>query len=418
MDLPAHTLRPSSPLRLLLYVVLALVCAYWVVNLLFSVGLVPVRGSDFAIYYAAANALRLDTHADIYSWSALAQAADAPGSCALFPGVLFVYPPLLAILFRPLTLLPCIAAMHVWTLLNAGLWILSTALLARRLRERWPRHGLLAVTATVATSALFWQALWGLWLGQVHILVLAGIVVAQWLAERKRPMLAGAVLTFVALIKYFPLLLIAYYLLRGRWRVVAGAALAGLLLGGVMVVAVGTGELAHSMLAAFRSVQEQVHPGEDVALFVVLPGIGPALACLVAVLYVAGLGWMWRRGDDALGSAWTVCTLLLISPLVWSYYLVWLVPVYVTYLGAIGLDHKRLLLLAIPLYVATAFPLAQVLDVLATLILWTVMGTLFLRSRGARKAHRHGDEAAAPEGLLARSSVAVVAQSAATFLRP
>ncbi len=392
MDSPARPARRARLVRLMLLAVLALTCGGWLLMVLYSLDIVPIRGTDFAIYYGTARALRLQPGADIYGWPALAQSATAPGACALMHGVLYVYPPLLALLMEPLSLLPCDTAMHVWALINAGCWAVSTALLARYVSARWPARRLLAVTLTVVASFCFWHAYWGFWLGQVHILVLCGIALALYLMESRRPMAAGAVLAFVALIKFFPAFLVGYYLLRGRWRVVAGAALATVLLTGVMLAAVGPAELARSVPAAFSAVRYQVVPGENEALAVALPVVGPALAGLVALLFCVGLWRMWRRGEDAPGYAWALCTLMLVSPLIWSFYLIWLLPVFAVCLGIETLRSRWLLALLFALYVVIALPGPQVLRPLATLALWIVTGVLFVRS--ARSGPTASDPAA------------------------
>lgn len=392
---PAVASRRARLVRLALLAVLALTCSGWLLLVLFSLGIFPNRGTDFAIFYGAARSLRLHPGVDLYGWPAIAQSASAPGACALMVGVLYVYPPLLAMLMEPLSLLPCDTAMHVWALVNASLWALATALLARHLAGRWPARRLLAVTLTVVASFGFWQAYWGFWLGQVHLVVLCGIALALWLAEsRRRPMAAGAVLAFVALIKFFPAFLIGYYLLRGRWRVVAGAALAAVPLVGAMLAVVGPAELARSVPAALGAVRYQVAPGGNEALAVALPGVGPILAGIVAVLFALGLWRMWRRGDDALGYAWALCTLMLVSPLVWSFYLIWLLPAFIVCLGVLRRRDHWLLALLLALYVVLALPGPQMPRPLATLALWIVAGALFLRSARAapEPASRPGEQ--------------------------
>lgn len=365
--------------RLALLVVLALGVTYWLTLMAISVTLVPQRGSDFAIYYAAAEVVRYTPAADLFSWPALVHVTQAHGGCAMFPRPRYVYPPLLAMLLEPLTLVPCGLAMSLWTGINAMLWAGATVLLAWRLQARWPAARLAAVTVVTIASAGFWQAIWGLWLGQVHLVVLFGIVLALVLHERGKPWLAGGVLAVAACIKFFPAFLLFYFLLRRDWKVLGGAAVAGVacILG--MCLAVGVPEVARSLPVATQIVGAQARPGLNEALSIVLPGVGLALAVVIFMVFCAGVVAARGVGSDQLGATWAICTMLLVSPLVWSYYLVWLLPVFATCLGALPRDRRATIVLAIA-FVAVAFPVPQVFVPLATLALWIVTGALFLRS--------------------------------------
>lgn len=373
-------IRQPAVARRALLVALILGVVYWLVIIIISVTLIPPHGSDFAIYYAAAEVVRFTPGADLYSWPALAHIAQAHVGCALFPGVRYVYPPLLALMLEPLTLVPCGLAMPIWTLVNAALWAGATALLARQLYLRWHHSRLATTTLVVLASACCWQALWGLWLGQVHLLVFFSLVLAMELDERDHPYLAGGMLALAACVKFFPAFLVFYYLLRGKWKPVVGAVISGMLCVLVMCAAVGVPTVLRGLPVAARVVGDQARPGLNEALVIVVPGVGLVLAVLVLALFCTGVVATKGHGDNRLGFAWTICTMLLISPLVWSYYLVWLLPVFVACLGTAWSSDKRLLALLAVLYGIVAFPTPLALHPLATLILWVITGVLFLRS--------------------------------------
>jgi hypothetical protein len=92
------------------------------------------RQLDFSVYYAAEAALRANPHATIYDPSVLASAARAIPGCKLWPGAVYLYPPLLAILLQPLAALPFDVAVHPWMVFNLALWAVDTALLVYWLR--------------------------------------------------------------------------------------------------------------------------------------------------------------------------------------------------------------------------------------------------------------------------------------------
>ena len=61
-------------------------------------------------------------------------------------------------------------------------------------------------------------------IGQVSLFVLFLLVLALWLSHRGKLGAAGAILAAATLIKIFPILFLAYFLLRGKWKAVAGFA--------------------------------------------------------------------------------------------------------------------------------------------------------------------------------------------------
>ncbi len=139
----------------------------------------------------------------------------------------------------PLTLVPCATASILWLLINAALWAISTALLADIVSMRWPAHRSSAVALASLVSLGFWPAFEGLFLGQAHLVILFSLTSALWLAERRHPGWAGSALAFGAAVKYFPVAVIIYALARGRFRLVAGAAIAGLGLVAAMLASPG-----------------------------------------------------------------------------------------------------------------------------------------------------------------------------------
>lgn len=387
--------------QLALVVALALVLGYWGLVVVHSVGLVPPHGSDFAAYELAARALRYDPHANIYSWPTLAATLQTHGGCVPFQQSPYTYPPLLAILLEPLAGSSCGAATTVWDLLNVALWALTTALLIDTLRRRWPDHRLLATVLVAAASLTSWHLLWGFWLGQVHIITLSGIVAAYWLYERRSPMLAGAVLACVSLIQLHPVVLLGYFVLRGRWRVVVGAVAAGALLVAFMLVMVGP----HLLLASVTMASSSVHRLTGSVLNESLTARWSVVwAALVGGVFTVGTLLARGRGDDRLGYTWAICTMLAISPLVWSFYLVWLLPAMVICLGAARPTTWRVAPLLV-LYGVTAFPLGMALRPLATLLLWLIAGALFARSAlsGGLRPELHAALVTEPERELAQA---------------
>jgi hypothetical protein len=127
----------------------------------------------------------------------------------------FKYPPVFAYLFQPFGLLEHRTGQLLWfglNLLMLGMLIaqcirISGSLLARRY---W---GVVVLGTVLAPPTRL-----SLQLGQVSIL-LALLLVAVGLLARRRPALAGLLLTLASMIKLYPALLGVYFLLRGPRRV-------------------------------------------------------------------------------------------------------------------------------------------------------------------------------------------------------
>lgn len=393
-----------------LWALLALAMAYWAIAALLAVAIVPepTGYSDFAMYFAAAQGLRDGAGPTIYSSATLARIAAAHGSCTSAPILAYVYPPLLAILLVPLTGLPCVAASHLWHLVNLLLWVAATAALVAHLRRRWPSQRLLATTLIVIASGCSWLLLFNLMIGQVVFIVLCALALSAWLVERDRPVLAGVVLAVAALVKIVPVIVILYYLLRGRWRVVAGALVGGTALAVAMVALAGLPTVLASVPAALSAGVRYARPPGDDAVSVMFPGVGAVVSALGGILFVAALWWARGRGDDWLGHGWAVCTMLLISPLVWWLYLPWLLAAFAACLGALRPREWPLLLMLGALFIPEVVPLPATIRSLGIVAWWLATGLLFVRSvvlpAVAQRAQRlSGDLAGAalPEATLA-----------------
>jgi alpha-1,2-mannosyltransferase len=145
----------------------------------------------------------------------------------------YVYPPTLAALLVPLSLLPQRLAAGLWFLLGVaaaigGWWAWRRA--RRREGEplwRWREDGLpLLLVALPATSALL--------RGQVGPLLLGLFLAAAACLHQRRDVLAGGLLALATAIKLTPGLLLVGLIVARRWKAAAGAA-AGLLLWLVVV---------------------------------------------------------------------------------------------------------------------------------------------------------------------------------------
>ena len=262
-------------LQTLLLLLLVASVVYW---LICAFGAITAHdlGNDFLVYFSASLALRDNPHANIFDLHTLQTVAAAHG--IPMPTLLYLYPPLLAILLIPMTFLPYRVALLTWTLLSLALWAWGTALLVQwaweilgvtpaRLRmkkenegdvstekrnARQARHdiALFACAVTVLLSASFFPLLYGVINGQATSLIFILSLLTLALLPR-HPRLAGAALALATWIKLFPAIVASYFLLRRRWHVVEGVVLSGALLAMLSLLVVGwPGLLASTSILA------------------------------------------------------------------------------------------------------------------------------------------------------------------------
>lgn len=250
-----------------------------------------------------------------------------------------VHPPVTALLFAPLALLSFPAATLIWTLLSVALLWGVVELLRGELGL--PLAGPWRLIAPLLL--LSWYPVWQhLHVGQFTILLLALIVGAWWAERRGRPWLAGALLGAAVVIKIYPALLLGYALLGRRWRVLGGAALAGLALLGAQA-AIDPGQwpayfmqvapanaaewMPNARNASLASVSMRLFVGSDeVRPVFALPQLElPLRALLYATAGALFLATLWRRrGNHDAEYSLGLSTIALLSPLSWDHSFVFL----------------------------------------------------------------------------------------------
>lgn len=356
---------------------------------LFTIQSAIGRPSDFTIYLAAANALRHNPHATIYSVATLASTHATYGGCAPLPNSGYLYQPLLALALQPLTLVPCDAATAIWLAFNSSLMLACAIWLARWMGRR---HGAGAALATAALCVLSVPLYYGLYYGQAHLLILGACLAAVSLMRRGHPRWAGAVLAVGAFIKYLPALLLVYYLARRQWAAGIGAAITSIALALVELALVGPATLRASIFDISGGLRAGI-PQSMTATLPYEPYIVAGLTlgvCLVIYLVL----FRWGRADNpaalgmSVGEAWAIGAMLFASPMVWYFYLTWLLPVVVALSSAaLTIPGRRLRWLSLSALAAlfaltfVAF-LASLALTVAALALWLLSALLLLRQSG------------------------------------
>ena len=272
------------------------------------------RLHDFPTFYQAAQlALR---HGDIYT----------AGST---PDVRYVYPPLIAFMFTPLTRFSLVKAAHVFLLLNTLMMFGSIALATRMILSRlniraasifWPSVLLCTLLSWTQTHNV-------LIMGETDVLMLFCFTLAfYWLDSN--PILAGVALGFAFNIKYLSIVAVPYLLLRRRWRAAISAFAGSVFFALLPMLLLGWRETLRDLRVSMgglllwvgvppeRTYSIRVHNISDdlsvsltSALARVLQphGLSNAgvmiLACIVGLLVVLAAAWMYQRKGLTL-AAW------------------------------------------------------------------------------------------------------------------
>jgi hypothetical protein len=175
----------------------------------------PFHRTDFTVYTSAAQAVLDGT--DIY------QARNIRGWA-------YVYPPPFAILMVPFAEMSVFYGSLVWYLVSLSLVVASVAMCVRMVREAQPVEIDGFVLATVPALLLLAWTVPGLARGQANALLLWLVVAAFYWDRKGREALGAVCLAGAVLLKVFPVVLLAYFVWRKRWRFVIGALVALVLL--------------------------------------------------------------------------------------------------------------------------------------------------------------------------------------------
>lgn len=179
------------------------------------------RMFDFSSFYMAAQAA--SQGADIYDTAALNESAAGQGlRVYVFP---YVYPPFLAFVLQPLGNLAIDAARLVWLCINLAaipLIVLLAGLTATKRAAAGSPGGDLALLLSAALVFVlpFYD---NIDMGQVNLLVLLFLSLSLFLFSRERDWASGAMLGVAVMIKVSPAVLLLYFLVRGRIKVVLGS---------------------------------------------------------------------------------------------------------------------------------------------------------------------------------------------------
>ena len=265
--------------------------------------------------------------------------ATAPATGLSAPYHPNLNPPLLTLLFVPLTLLGLPGSYMAWMALSVLSGLFACALLWRGLGPPGRDHvGLIVLWLAFL---VYFPSYSALTMGQVTMVTLLPVAGAWAAARTRRDRLAGILVGVAVSLKLFVGLLVVYFLMQRRWRAAAWS------VGTILIVAAATlpvtGIAAYveyfsvirtvmwfgnSWNASYAGVITRVFGGsENVPLFDA-PRLAQFLVLCCSAVTVAWLAWLtWPgRGVERpldrfdLGFGLTLAAMLLMSPLGWMYY--------------------------------------------------------------------------------------------------
>jgi hypothetical protein len=261
--------------------------------------------NDFRLIYGAALAGWNNGYSHLYDLGAQKTATESLGSGIYWQP--YLNPPPLAWLATPFLAFPFEVALLAWS----GLLVFA-AWLAWRLVAPGPQ---LTRLAHLALFVGVFPTAFGLMVGQPVALVAAVVAASWWLAEHRRPVLAGVVLSLIALKPQLALLVPLCLLVAGRWRIFLAWLGASAAIGVVALVMLGGDGLQR--YREVLSLASQWAPTRSFAVAGPL-GLGPQTYAveLLVVAIAAFAAWRHRGGDAGRLYATGIVASLLFTPYV------------------------------------------------------------------------------------------------------
>ncbi len=336
---PLAFLRSLPPLlRTVMVVVLVFSAARFLVDgvALEMMGRSLSQGGDYGAYYMAGTVLNRGE--DLYD---IAHMQSMAPELINFTNAPYVYPPLVAIVNMPLALLSFPLAYRVWLLIQLICLFVSIDLVARNL----PALGKWAWPFTFILVANMYTAYLALDIGQVNMLVLLVLCLVLHLARRQHDAWVGVVIALGVMIKIVPLLLLGYFLLQKRWRVLPGFIIGMLvLLIPSLLIPGPQAAMGYFSRIIGAEMGSQISIPANVSLaglayftansLLHSPAALPLLRWGSTLLVLAGLAFITLKklvpheAPASLVLVMWIMGIALISPTTWEHNLVWFIPAF------------------------------------------------------------------------------------------
>lgn len=311
--------------------------------------------ADIAAYYAAAEVKRTAA-GSIYDTNQLNHLGAQRGiETQVRP---YIYPPLLAEALAPMAILPYdlfrlvfLAGMHV---LLGALFFVIVGLVKRHSPGHQNENQIALVTLLVLVVSSSLER--DLFTGQVNILLTLAVAAAFLLDSRRHYLAVGLLIALGTLVKLFFVVFLLYYLFHRRFKVVLTAGVAIVLFVAASVAVFGADDWITYATRILPSFASQIYPSDvhehvDLTtsnysvlsfLYLLTLGFGSTIPLetltlmhkIASVLVLAVVGsvfWAGRRlqRSPIAEMQLILCATMLIAPIVWSHWFIYLIPGYV-----------------------------------------------------------------------------------------
>jgi len=199
---------------------------------------------DFSAFYTAGESLNLglspyDNH--------ITQSEPIWDGVDIFTHSRYLYPPLVAIIFQPIALLPYYYAKQLWMVISLfslfiSLWMSSRLIFGDKYRS----YGFVVKCSVAILACLYYPLLSFLERGQIDAITLLLLVIGiRIMIHDRRSLLPGILFSLATLLKLHIVYLVPFLILRRQWMALAGY-IAGCVLIGMMTVALNGSALSMS----------------------------------------------------------------------------------------------------------------------------------------------------------------------------
>jgi len=244
-----------------------------------------------------------------------------------------VYPPAFLFIMTPFAIIPVEIARFLWATLSLIAFFLGLHLLLKRVSLKTQIFlGLFALQLFPVKYALAQ--------GQINLFVFLGFVLIYHFFTQKKDFLAGATLAFITIMKLNPILLIFYFLVLKKYRLIAYC-LATLLLSNFVIDLLSVHNLTFSFIqATFFRVTAPPLGYYNQSLPALLTRLNlPSLSNYVGVFFLFLSTFFFFKNPTHTQKYFSlfILTILLISPITWQHYLLWSLPAFIY----LALDSKK-----------------------------------------------------------------------------
>lgn len=250
----------------------------------------------------------------------------------------FIYPPLAAVFFWPFSHLSVHAAQGVWDAMNLAALtaLIAVSIAGARNRALTRSDWRTALIALAPVGLILFPVRETLLLGQIN-LVLALFVLIDLtigMSWRGRQLPRGVLVGLAAAIKLTPLIFFPYLALTRQWRHLKNALLALVASTMFMFVIAPRASWTYFSRYAYNVAHEdaaRLIGNQDLHMALARAHLASSKASDVVALGVLCLGLIlaaraYRLASSMLGTLVCAATGLLISPISWTHYYVWIVP--------------------------------------------------------------------------------------------